>query len=112
LTLDNHGAVARDHMANERTFLAWLRTSLSLVTIGVGTVQLLKLESESQNLSRFAVPLGASFIMVGMLTLVMGSFRYFRVQSMLLSSLYPASQFLVSVLAAAVFLLVVVTLGL
>ena len=28
--LDNtKGSVARDHLANERTFLAWLRTSLS-----------------------------------------------------------------------------------
>jgi uncharacterized membrane protein YidH (DUF202 family) len=25
-------------LANERTFLAWLRTSLSLITVGVGKV--------------------------------------------------------------------------
>ncbi|KAI8353227.1 hypothetical protein BD560DRAFT_408551, partial [Blakeslea trispora] len=34
--LENKAAVARDHLANERTFLAWLRTSLSLITVGVG----------------------------------------------------------------------------
>jgi hypothetical protein len=28
LTLDNVGSVARDHLANERTFLAWLRSKL------------------------------------------------------------------------------------
>ncbi|CAO3617046.1 unnamed protein product [Cunninghamella echinulata] len=34
--LENKASVARDHLANERTFLAWLRTSLSLITVGVG----------------------------------------------------------------------------
>ena len=39
LQLQNVGSVARDHLANERTFLAWLRTSLSLASIGVGGLE-------------------------------------------------------------------------
>lgn len=111
LSLENTGAVARDHMANERTFLAWLRTSLSLVTIGIGVVQLLKLKGELEDLAHFAKPIGASFVVAGIFTLIMGTLRYFRVQSMLLSSFYPVSQFLVSFLVGTVFLLVIVTLG-
>lgn len=106
------GYITNIQMANERTFLAWLRTSLSLVTIGIGIVQLLKLKNESEDLSRYAKPLGASFVFIGIMTLVMGTLRYFRVQTMLLSSYYPASQFLVTFLVGTVFLLVVVTLGL
>jgi hypothetical protein len=34
--LENKGSVARDHLANERTFLAWLRTTLGLASIGIG----------------------------------------------------------------------------
>ncbi|CAM0140409.1 unnamed protein product [Umbelopsis sp. WA50703] len=34
--LDNRGAVARDHLANERTFLAYIRTSLATISTGVG----------------------------------------------------------------------------
>jgi hypothetical protein len=36
LLLKNTGSVARDHLASERTFLAWVRTSLSMAMAGVG----------------------------------------------------------------------------
>jgi putative membrane protein len=32
---ENVGSVARDQLANERTFLAWIRTGLGLVGVGV-----------------------------------------------------------------------------
>jgi len=34
-TVPNEGSAARDHLANERTFLAWLRTALGLVGLGL-----------------------------------------------------------------------------
>lgn len=36
LTLENAGSVARDHLASERTFLAYVRTSLAIASTGVG----------------------------------------------------------------------------
>lgn len=36
LSLENSGSVARDHLASERTFLAYVRTSLGCSTMGVG----------------------------------------------------------------------------
>lgn len=50
LYLENVGSVARDHLANERTFLAWLRTSLSLASIGVAITQLFRLSSSTYSL--------------------------------------------------------------
>jgi hypothetical protein len=41
LTLQNVGSVARDHLASERTFLAYMRTSLALTSAGVGMFQVL-----------------------------------------------------------------------
>jgi hypothetical protein len=36
LALENTGSVARDHLASERTFLAYVRTSLAVASTGVG----------------------------------------------------------------------------
>jgi hypothetical protein len=36
LRLQNNGSVARDHLALERTFLAYMRTSLAIASAGVG----------------------------------------------------------------------------
>lgn len=36
LILENSGSVARDHLASERTFLAYMRTSLTIASTGVG----------------------------------------------------------------------------
>lgn len=36
LSLENSGNVARDHLASERTFLAYVRTSLTMSSAGVG----------------------------------------------------------------------------
>jgi hypothetical protein len=36
LVLENSGSVARDHLASERTFLAYVRTSLTIASAAVG----------------------------------------------------------------------------
>lgn len=36
MRLENTGSVARDHLASERTFLAYIRTSLAIASSGVG----------------------------------------------------------------------------
>lgn len=50
--LENRGATARDHLANERTFLAWLRTALAFASIGIAVAQFFRLQTSTsvQNL--------------------------------------------------------------
>lgn len=42
--LKNTGSVARDHLASERTFLAWLRTGLGFVALGIGVERFSQLD--------------------------------------------------------------------
>ncbi|KAJ7739035.1 hypothetical protein DFH07DRAFT_79452 [Mycena maculata] len=43
-TYQNTGSVARDHLALERTFLAWLRTGLGFVALGIAMERLAQLD--------------------------------------------------------------------
>ncbi|KAI5948890.1 hypothetical protein KGF57_005083 [Candida theae] len=130
ITLENKGSVARDHMANERTFLAWLRTSLAFITIGIGVTQLFRLEKQgtkvhttdrildlsldhkSDDLKRYGKPLGSIFIVLGILTLIMGFRRYFHVQRLLTKSYYPAARLGIGILLFLILSVVLVTLAL
>lgn len=98
-------------MANERTFLAWLRTSLSLVTVGIGIVQLFKLSRKQADdpLLPYAKPIGIGFIVFGIYTLVLGCIRYFRVQSLLINSFFPVSQLSIGLLGLIALVLVSLT---
>lgn len=113
LLLENKASVARDHLASERTYLAWLRTSLSLASVGVGITQLLKLTEETHTrgvMLRLSKGLGICFIIVAILTLSIGTIRYFSVQDLLLRNEYPVSRIGVGMVFVCVTILTVVTM--
>ncbi|KAF7309616.1 DUF202 domain-containing protein [Mycena indigotica] len=103
MTLENTGSVARDHLASERTFLAYVRTSLAIASTGVALVQLFSIavNSDSTGLSflpttrrvqGWAQPLGATMVCLGILVLAIGTTRYFRIQSALINGMYPVAR--------------------
>lgn len=67
---------ARTHLANERTFLAWLRAGITLITLGLGAAQIL-----TRNLAP-GVPLVEAMsivlIALGILTTIAGAVEYFQ----------------------------------
>ncbi|KAF7573464.1 membrane protein [Pyrenophora tritici-repentis] len=105
--LDNKGSVARDHLALERTFLAWLRTSLSFASIGIAITQLFRLNTSLANspssdnssassaqakLRHLGKPLGATFIGISIVMLLIGFHRYFEAQHYVIRGKFPASR--------------------
>ena len=110
--------------STERTFLAWLRTSLSFGSIGVAITQLFRLNatfdgsapSASQHrLAQLGQPIGATFIAVAILVLILGFHRYFESQHYVVRGKFPASRgsiivvsFVAGVLVIACFITIVV----
>lgn len=64
----------RTHLANERTFLAWLRTGLSLVAVGIGAASFLPLDIVP------GIPyvriLSISLVLAGIATILLGVSRF------------------------------------
>ncbi|KAH7909911.1 hypothetical protein BJ138DRAFT_169691 [Hygrophoropsis aurantiaca] len=99
LVLENKGNVARDHLASERTYLAYVRTSLACASAGVALVQLFTLSTTANaqiqggiNLEKFARPFGATIVLLGLGILVLGLVRYFMTQSALLKGNFPVAR--------------------
>ena len=83
LNLDSNPNRARDHLANERTFLAWVRTGAAIVVFGfaigrfsIALRQLTALEGHPVHRSGISVWMGAMSIVLGVLLVVAGLFRY------------------------------------
>jgi putative membrane protein len=84
--VENRGSAARDHLANERTFLAWVRTALGLVGLGV---LLERLGADADQ--RVAMAAGVGFIVFGGLTLIYSVSRYLWVARNLEQGKFPVA---------------------
>ncbi|EME80474.1 uncharacterized protein MYCFIDRAFT_8700, partial [Pseudocercospora fijiensis CIRAD86] len=77
----NSGSVARDLLAAERTFLAWIRTGLGFIALGVALEKVEAFAAISPTLlhlenSRTKLAAG-TLVAVGSLTVAHGTQRYF-----------------------------------
>ena len=77
---------SRDHLANERTFLAWLRTSMALSMTGIFTTQIFVVQSHDDphtSLSFFVlgIPLSSICQAAALVSVVAGACRFWRHQS-------------------------------
>jgi putative membrane protein len=83
LSFESNANRARDHLANERTFLAWVRTGAAIVVFGfaigrfsIALRQLSSLQGHPMHRSGISVWMGATSIVLGVLLVVAGLFRY------------------------------------
>ena len=77
LLFHNEQSDVRDHCANERTFLSWLRLAIYLAIVGVAIVISFHLKSQPTEIERRAsLPLGLVFWALSLGCLVSGVGRY------------------------------------
>ena len=129
IELENKGSVARDHLALERTFLAWLRTSLAFASIGIAVTQLFRLntsttggsdgndandgndeKSSFNTLESVGRPLGTTFLGISVLILFLGYHRYYQSQQWILKGKFPASRGTILLVSLVAFALMVTSL--
>lgn len=106
----------REHQANERTFLAWLRTSIALIGFGFAIARfglfLRQLQTSINQLNPVVHPvlnsenLGIGLVLVGLLTIALALWRYNEVFQQIERGSYRPSRRAVWILTG-----VVMTLG-
>lgn len=91
---ENIDSTARDHLANERTFLAWIRTALAVIGLGVLVAKLVTTDGV------LAEVIGVAMVGFGAAMLVYSVFRYERVTNLLDNGLFAAARVGPLILAA------------
>lgn len=82
--------LASDHLANERTFLAWVRTGAAIVVFGfaigrfsIAMRQIAALQGHPVHSAGLSVWMGAASILAGVVLVVAGLMRYRRTRALL-----------------------------
>jgi putative membrane protein len=70
----------RDHLANERTYLAWMRTAIALMGFGVLILRLRAFHPPMVARPGYGWKLGLLFSSVGLLTVLLSTRHYFSVR--------------------------------
>lgn len=91
---------ARDHLANERTFLAWVRTGAAIVVFGfaigrfsIAMRQLTALQGHELRSAGVSVWMGSGAIAAGVMLVVAGLVRYRKTRAQLDSDAFEPAGF-------------------
>jgi putative membrane protein len=96
----------RDHLANERTYLAWMRTAIALIGFGVLIARLRYLVSPDVPGTGQGWLVGLGLSSIGLTTVLLSTWHYFAVLNAIESNTYePNSRWVI------LFSLVVTLLG-
>lgn len=101
---------ARTHLANERTMLAWLRTGLSLIALGVGAAQFLDRDL-TPGIPSTTLFSGA-LVVCGVFLIVVGGLQYDRGRQAIDTGTYRATSHIMVVVSMVLGVLGVLSLGL
>ena len=86
----------RDHLANERTYLAWMRSAIALMGFGVVIVRLRYFQIPQLPRPGNGWKLGLFFTVVGLMTVLLSTLHYFSIRNAIDEDTYePSSRWIV-----------------
>jgi putative membrane protein len=99
----------RDHLANERTFLAWVRTGVAIVVFGfaigrfaIAIRQFMQIQGHTFRTAGLTVWFGAIAIFGGVLLTLTGLLRYRRTRDQLESGRFEPAGFVIDLVGILV----------
>ncbi len=99
---------ASDHLANERTFLAWIRTSISVIVFGfvvakfgITLRELLRTQERADQPSGTSLAIGVAFIVFGLFLAVAALLRYHNTSRRLQAGHFQPAGKIVTILGIA-----------
>ncbi|HVB34238.1 MAG TPA: DUF202 domain-containing protein [Patescibacteria group bacterium] len=118
MTTPDQGGKASDHLANERTFLAWIRTSISIIVFGfvvakfgITLREFLRLQGGSRQESGWSLGIGVAFMAMGIFMALVAMARYRVVLQRLESGQFRPARFVIVFLALLTALLGAILVG-
>jgi putative membrane protein len=102
---------ARDHLANERTFLAWMRTALALLGFGAVLVRLRFLLPPDLQGHSHGAQLGMAFGLVGLLLVPLSTLQFLKTRRDIERDSFEPNIALPVAFSVAVFMLGLAVLG-
>jgi putative membrane protein len=101
-----------DHLANERTFLSWIRTSIGIMAFGfvvvkfslfVKQISLILGKTNTVPTGSYSGIIGIILVAVGAIVLLLSFLRYKKIEQQLMKGTYQHTSRLVTVLTIAIF---------
>ncbi len=115
---DNDKGKMNEHLANERTFLAWIRTGIATISLGFVIARFsfwlreitLTLGGRNLNIpqSGISLPIGLGMMAFGALITLMGAFHFRAVHHAIENDLHEPRSTLVAVTTGAVIFLAII----
>lgn len=95
----------RDHLANERTYLAWMRSAIALMGFGIVIVRIRMFQAPMMPSTGMSWKLGLAFASTGLLTVWLSTQHYFGVRHDIDEDTYEPSDHWVMLFSLVVLLL-------
>ncbi|MHC0441729.1 YidH family protein [Flavobacterium sp. 3-210] len=117
--MENNKKMINEHMANERTFLSWVRTGIGIMVFGFVIVKFslfvnqlpASFHDPSIPKNGFTIFLGIALVFTGAITILLSYWKYRKTHILLQKGEYLYSTLLLTVLTVVIFVMSIIIIA-